>query len=349
MASTSSTVVNMPQLTSSSNFNNWKFRVRTILEERQLSSALINTEADFTADRDKNDFKLKDAKVKSIIVQCLTDKYLDLVKDSKTAKDMMKALQDVFERKSVFTKLTLKRRLLTLKLSRNDKLEDHFMVFDTLIRDLENAGSKMEEEDKVCHLLLSLNDEYEYVITAIETMNTDVTMDFVKSRLLDEEIKGRAKQGQNVNNEMSFYACYKCGKSGHKFSECRQNATKGYSRGNFSRRRSYNKNCFQNTRGNSSGYNRHHEHPSQQQTRANKADEITFIALSATPDLKNVNSFILDSGCTQHMVMGEVEKYMTDIKEIETVKIGTAKNNQVLYANRAGTVKGFCQGREIKI
>ncbi|KAG5867227.1 hypothetical protein JTB14_008186 [Gonioctena quinquepunctata] len=148
----------------------------------------------FVDDKSKNEFTVKDSKAKSMIVQCITDKHLDLVKDSKSSKEMNKALQDAFERKSVFTKLTLKKKSLTLKLKRNEKLEDHFLIFDTLIRDLESADSKLEEEDKVCHLLLSLNEEFESVITAIETMSsTTVSMDFVKSRLLDEELKIKAK------------------------------------------------------------------------------------------------------------------------------------------------------------
>lgn len=48
------------------------------------------------------------------------------------------------------------------------------MLFPALIRDLENAGDKMEEEDK--------SSDYEAVIVAIETMNTDIQIDFVKSR-----------------------------------------------------------------------------------------------------------------------------------------------------------------------
>ena len=223
-------VSTVPQL-NSDNFNNWKFRVRALLAENTLEK-YVN---DFTEEKEITEFKIRDAKSKSIIVQCVSDKHLDIIKDAKKASEILKSLEDIFQRKSVFTKLTLKKRLLTLKHRRSDKLEDHFHVFDTLIRELEGVGSKVEEEDKVCHLLLTLNEEYQAVITAIETMNTSVTMDFVKSRLLDEELKIKSKQGQNSSqNDASFntfpYVCYKCGKPGHKFAECRQ-PSRGYSRG----------------------------------------------------------------------------------------------------------------------
>lgn len=52
------------------------------------------------------------------------------------------------------------------------------------------------------------------------------------------------------------------------------------------------------------------------------------------------NSFILDSECTQHMSKGEIENYLTNITASwKDVKIETAKNNQVLYTKKQGTVK----------
>ena len=62
-----------------------------------------------------------------------------------------------------------------------------FLKFDTITRELEDLGSKIDESDKVCHLLLTLGKDYETVITALETQ-PDVKFDFVKARLLDEEI-----------------------------------------------------------------------------------------------------------------------------------------------------------------
>ncbi|KAG5867468.1 hypothetical protein JTB14_028010 [Gonioctena quinquepunctata] len=104
-----------------------------LLEEKQISETLEETIDDFTDDRSKNEFSMKDSKVKSMILQCITDKHLDLVKYSKSSKEMMKALQEVFERERVFTKLTLKKELLTL-IKRNEKSDDHLLIFDTLIR-----------------------------------------------------------------------------------------------------------------------------------------------------------------------------------------------------------------------
>ena len=64
-----------------------------------------------------------------------------------------------------------------------------------------------------------MNEKYEAVITAIETVsNKEVTIEFVKSRLLDEELKMTSKSMENKNSnhgdgEVSFkafpYSCYR--------------------------------------------------------------------------------------------------------------------------------------------
>jgi len=51
------------------------------------------------------------------IIQCLTDEHLEYVRDAKTAREMMQSLENVLQ------------------------------------RDLESVGVKMDEDDKVCHLI----------------------------------------------------------------------------------------------------------------------------------------------------------------------------------------------------
>lgn len=77
----------------------------------------------------------------------------------------------------------------------------------------------MEELDIVCNLLITLPKRYNTLVTAIETMDSDkITLDFVKSRLLDEH----QKHNPSVSGEKSSTAamntsvtCYACGQVGH--------------------------------------------------------------------------------------------------------------------------------------
>jgi len=178
-------VTTVPILTGS-NFNNWKFRIHAILEKEQLIT-VINDDLP-TDEGKKKQFLINEAKAKALIIQGVSDKHLDLIKDAKSAKAMLNALQNVFMRSSSFSKLTLWRKLVSLKYNKRDSLEDHFLKFDTLTRELEEFGSKINDSDKDCHLLLSLSKEYETVVTALESQ-ADLKLDFVKARLLDEETK----------------------------------------------------------------------------------------------------------------------------------------------------------------
>ena len=48
----------------------------------------------------------------------------------------------------------------------------------------------MKETDIVCHLLFTMPLEYDTVVTDLETLSMkDLTMNFIKNRLLDEEAK----------------------------------------------------------------------------------------------------------------------------------------------------------------
>lgn len=132
--------------------------------------------------------------------------------------------------------LLLRKSLLTLKFNANSQsLETHFLKFDKLIRELKSTGATLEETDIVCHLLLTMPNEYDNVVTALETLSAErLTLSFVKNCLLEEESKrSGSKQksknenqdsiafvsstGKNTKNQERFkYKCYNCGLVGHK-------------------------------------------------------------------------------------------------------------------------------------
>ncbi|KAK9703169.1 hypothetical protein QE152_g29486 [Popillia japonica] len=107
----------------SNNFDNWLFRLTTLFKRDQCEEALEAPPVETDSIEIKNKFQRADAKAQAIIVQGITDKHLDIIKDSKSAREQLKALKDVFVRTSSFTKLSLWRKLINLKLGVNEKLD----------------------------------------------------------------------------------------------------------------------------------------------------------------------------------------------------------------------------------
>ncbi|BES91128.1 Hypothetical protein2 [Nesidiocoris tenuis] len=217
-----------PQLTST-NFSNWLFRVRALLDKEDVLDTvdLSLGSKEMTAD-EKQQCASRDRKAKHIIISCVSDRHLEYLKGSRTAREMIMALKKVFERKSTFSKLHVMRKLLKTKCEPSSDLQDHFIKMDGLLNELEAVGgSKLEDSDKACYLLLSMPDKYDTVITAIETMSENITLEFVKGRLLDAEIKFKESEIHTVCGDSAFSArkshrrsCYECGDPYHLRSNC---------------------------------------------------------------------------------------------------------------------------------
>ena len=63
--------------------------------------------------------------------------------------------------------------------------------------------------------MLSLNEDYDGVITAKETINTTVTIEFIKPRLSDKELKIKASCAKmSASFKASPCTCCKCEKQG---------------------------------------------------------------------------------------------------------------------------------------
>ena len=201
-----------------SNFNNWKFRVEILLEELEFMDLIdmpytekvkfLETDTAkvrATKEAELNNWKKKDRKCRLQIVQRIADSHLEYVKDADTAFDMWSTLENTFQRKGMAIQLLLRKSLLTLKFNANSQsLETHFLKFDKLIRELKSTGATLEETDIVCHLLLTMPNEYDNVVTALETLSAErLTLSFVKNRLLEEESKrsGSKQKSKNENQD----------------------------------------------------------------------------------------------------------------------------------------------------
>lgn len=115
-------------------------------------------------------------------------------------------------------------------------MRSHFQVFDDLVRQLKSAGTKIEENDLVAQLFLTLPETYDALVTALENLaEKDLTLEVVKQRLLAEESK-RIDRQDDSNEDIGaafigdmkkqyrrkfFGKCHRCGRPGHMKRDCR--------------------------------------------------------------------------------------------------------------------------------
>lgn len=350
-----------------SNFNNWKFRLHTLLDERDLSIYIENPLADIlskcTDAAEKAAVKLKEKKCKSLIIQCIADSHLEYVKDKTSAKEVYDVLVSTFERRSTSGQLYLRKKLLTLKCNEGDSMENHFLVFDKIVRELKSTGAKMEQSDVVCHLLITLPKSFDSVVTALETINpNNLTIEFVKSRLLDEGRKKTVGAGSGCSNSTDSVAmqsvkrkyqikCFKCGKLGHKKFQCKS-ADKSYAE---SPKKQAN---WSSANGNELAFVAVGEQSdltvcgaTMVKATAVNATTIQTKSVQAAANVKKSNSGIanysasktmvwcVDSGATDHMVNSL--EYFYSIEDLENpIEIAVAKSGVKLMATKIGTVKG---------
>lgn len=326
------------------NFDNWLFRIEILLDEKGLRKVI---ESRNEKKAKEEEFIKQDSKARNIIIQGIPDKYLDYVKNASTAHDMITKLKSTFQRKSTLSSLCLKRQLINLKCSKNQSVQDHINKFEKLVQDIANHGIVIDEKEKVCQFLLSIEQAYQPLVTALEMSNSELTLDFVKSKLLDAEMKEKSNQGvMRKTNEYVFEStsqikCYNCGEPNHFARNCPK------------------RNFHQRGRGSSRSRGR-----GMRQTRKQTANigeehttnkEVSFVAAQANSaentqnHVKEEIEFVIDSGASHHMISHNFQKYMTDLQKIPRINIKVADGNTI-GTTLKGKLKGISkEGLEISI
>ena len=171
----------------------------------------------------------RDRRCKNLLIHRIAEDQLEYVKDKRTAKDAWDALRNAFERVGIAGKLFLRKQFQELRLKEGENVKSFLLQFEKVLREMKAAGVKTEEEDVVCQLLLALPKSYEALITALETIQPDqLTLEYVKKRLLDEQVKrsGKCSTNSEDTGESDFagrkvgFKCYGCGRFGHKRADC---------------------------------------------------------------------------------------------------------------------------------
>ena len=145
-------------------------------------------------------------------------------------------LANQFQKKAWANKLKLRRKLYSLRLKEGESVQSHVKVIIEIFEALAVIGDPVSEEDRVVHLLASLPESFNMLVTALEANPEVPKMESVTERLLHEERKmkdrkenegghTKAMMAHNSFGQKKKFTCHYCGKPGHFKRNCRKLAS----------------------------------------------------------------------------------------------------------------------------
>lgn len=92
----------------------------------------------------------------NVVVKCVEDSHLEYIQDKTSAYEMIRSLENVLQRKTIGTKVYLKKKLMTLKCGEGRPVADFFKEFEQCVRAYKSAGGRLEEIEVVIDLLMAM-------------------------------------------------------------------------------------------------------------------------------------------------------------------------------------------------
>jgi hypothetical protein len=226
-----------------SNFAFWQFRVRMVLELRDLwvlvdgSKAKPDEKADATG---YADWISKDREARAQITLTLKDEPLNSVLFATTAKECWDKLSERYEGKGEQKIVYLIDEVFRSTLSESEPLEPQINALIRAANTISNLGLTLDDKLLAFALISSLPSSFSTLKTILSTTKpTDLTVEYIKSQvILDEQRRVResgagatayfakaAKKGKKKDNQSDGQKkkkCTHCKKLGHDVGECRK-------------------------------------------------------------------------------------------------------------------------------
>ena len=280
------------------NYHTWKFQMKMCLIGKDLWGIVTGDETlnPGASNQEQQKFRRRENLALASICLSISSDIQIYVRSAGNAKEAWTSLEQHFERKSLAHKIFYRRKLYAAKMEKGNSMINHVNYVKTLSEHLDAVGDPIQEKDLVIILISSLPEEYNHLITALETIAEErLSWDYVRDRVIYEYEKLNCDVEANAKREMKVEDAFLTEKvqSQRKFSK-----PKGvkcfycHKKGHFA------KDC----------YKKKADAKKQCQETANKADcienkntEYSEVALTVNDNSALCKEWWIDSGASRHM------------------------------------------------
>ena len=303
------------------NFMTWKVQIKMSMMREDLWGFINGHEAvPDISDSNYKKYCTRRDRALSLIVMAIEPKLLYLIGDPTDPKEVFDKLSGIFQKKTFANKLRLRKRLYSVKFDAKTTMHNHLKCFVEIFSELAVLGDALEDEDKVIHLLASLPDDYDTIVTAIETQEKVPSWEAISEKLLNEELKKKNKEekpnalvtasgnaSSTTQAANKTFKCFGCGKTGH-----------------------IKKNCYFTK--NKKTKNK----PASANSAETKEYDSCGLSVYSNTAITGTEDWIIDSGASRSMTNNRNNfKTCVDLAQPTTVKVGDGRE---LQATGIGTV-----------
>lgn len=186
------------------NFSNWKFKMKTLLESANAWSIVLGNEQRAGNTTQEHDWDKRETKAKVILKMSVKDNIIPHIRDCKSAADIWNTIKGLYETHNRNRVLALKGKLYALKMDENESVDG----FTTRIKDLKDKlgsiGEKVSDSDLVTLTLNRMTDEYQTFISGLSTRDKAPSFDELTTILLQEE--ERRQNMKTQRNDLALMA-----------------------------------------------------------------------------------------------------------------------------------------------
>ncbi|KAL4585413.1 hypothetical protein LXL04_010033 [Taraxacum kok-saghyz] len=185
-----------------SDFSWWKMQLEALLCQKDLDMVL-GDKPEKMEKAAEDAWNSKDKKANAVISLSLTKSVAFNIMNETTARGMMEALSNMYEKPSAANKVFLMRELFTTRMNEEGSVTVHINNLNSILSRLSSVGIKFDNDTQASLLLASLPDSWSGTVTAVTSSvgTSGMTFEGVRDLVLGEDIR-RKNQGGSFSSDL---------------------------------------------------------------------------------------------------------------------------------------------------